>query len=84
MVVLLFHINAILEAKKVVGMSVVPIAFYSVWGAWNMVYYDSLDQDWSFYAGIGVFVVNTLHVCLMVYYRRYPGGRNSRPGKDKS
>ena len=74
-IALLFHIRAILKAKEVRGMSIVPIIFYSMWGAWNLVYYPSLGQTWSFVAGIGVFVVNTLHVALLGYYRAYPGGR---------
>lgn len=74
-IALSFHIRAILKAKRVVSVSIVPIVFYSCWGAWNLVYYPSLGQTWSFVAGVGVFAVNTAHVALMAYYRLYPGGR---------
>lgn len=82
--VLLLHINAILKAKRVVGVSIVPIVFYSCWGAWNLIYYPSLGQTWSFVAGVGVFAVNTAHVALMAYYRLYPGGRGPTCSAERS
>ena len=74
-----FHVQAIVRAKRVLGVSIVPIVFYQLWGGWNLFYYPALGQSLSFAAGVGVFAMNSVHVCLMLYYRVWPGGRSRRP-----
>jgi polyferredoxin len=41
-------------------------AFFAAWGAWNLVYYPSLGQWWSFVAGIALVTGNVAWVCLAV------------------
>ena len=81
-IALAFHIRAIRRAKQFVGASIVPIAFYAAWGAWNLVYYPSLGQTWSTVAGVGVFSMNLIHLVFIAYYRAYPGGRSLRGDAD--
>ena len=65
-----FHIHAIFRDRKVRGMSPVPIAFYAFWGAWNLIYYSSLGHDYSWAAGISVFILNSIHLASMIYFIR--------------
>ncbi len=80
------HINAAFEAgaaillslnvwqlyhdKKVSGVKVSPTVFLTVWGGWNLYYYPSLGQDWSFFAGIAVVTVNAVWVSLAIFFNR--------------
>jgi len=42
--------------------------FFSVWGIWNLIYYPSLNQPLSFYAGIVLVSGNIAWVVLAVKY----------------
>ena len=52
------------------GVSPIPFVFYTLWGYWNLVYYPSLGQYWSFYGGMGVVGVNTLYCYQLWHYRK--------------
>lgn len=43
--------------------------FFSVWGGWNLFYYPSLGQWFSFYAGIVLVSGNIAWVLLAVKYK---------------
>jgi len=60
------------DDKKVAGVSVAATAFFMMWGGWNVYYYPSLGQVFSFYCGIGVLLSNILYVGLLIYYSRHP------------
>ena len=80
------HINAIFEIsgsfflflnvlqlhhdKIVRGVHLAPIFFWTTWGLWNLYFYPSLDQWWSFYGGVGLVLVNIVWVSQMIYYKR--------------
>ena len=40
--------------KAVAGVSIVSIIFFTGWGVWNLFYYPTLNQWWSFYGGLVV------------------------------
>ncbi len=79
------HVNAVFEAggaallclnvrrlyrdKRLAGVSLVPTVWWNVWGVWNVVYYDALDQRASFVAGLAVLAANTVWVALALWYR---------------
>jgi hypothetical protein len=67
---LALNVRQILRDKTVQGVSVWPTAFYSAWGGWNLFYYPSLDQWFSFAGGIGVCVANLIWVALAIHYTR--------------
>jgi hypothetical protein len=56
------------KAGKVVGVSILTTTFFALWGAWNLVYYPSLDQVWSFRGGCVIMAANVLWIWLMSYY----------------
>lgn len=56
--------------KKVKGISILMIMFFTIWGFWNLYYYPSLNQFWSLIGGISVVSANTLYVILLIYYRK--------------
>lgn len=56
--------------KEVRGISWVHAAFFWVWGAWNIYYYPSLDQWYSFIGGIGIFIANTVWMAQLLYWSR--------------
>lgn len=67
---LTLNVTRLLKDKKVTGASIVPTAWFSIWGAWNLYYYGAIQQPLSRSAGFLVFLVNTVWVILAVYYSR--------------
>jgi len=69
----LFVLNncrVVLKHKFVSGVSVVSCAFFMLWGLWNVYYYPTLGQVYSFYCGVAVLVSNIIYVGLLIYYTR--------------
>lgn len=66
----IINIVKILKHKEVKGVSWIPAAFFTLWGAWNIYYYPSLNQMFSFLGGIFIFAVNFSWICLVFYYRK--------------
>jgi len=60
----------VIKDKAVKGVSVSTIAFFTLWGAWNIIYYPYLGQTFSFLCGVFVFQANILYVILLAYYKR--------------
>ena len=58
------------QHKEVKGVSAIPITFYAAWGYWNLFYYPSLNQWFSFFAGFIVVSANTTWVIMALYYKR--------------
>ena len=44
---ILLSIIRLWRDKKVRGVSVVHVAFFWLWGVWNVYFYPSLGQAWS-------------------------------------
>ena len=72
-VLLCMNIVRILKDKKVSGVSLVPVSFFTLWGCWNLFYYPHLNQWASFMGGILVVLANTTWVLLAIYYKRRAG-----------
>jgi len=68
-VLLWLNVRRLLRDKCLRGVSLVPVLWYTSWGAWNLVYYYGLGQLYSWAAGIGVFLANAVWVGLALYYR---------------
>lgn len=66
---ILNHCWVAYKDKAVAGVSIVSVIFFSLWGYWNLYYYPSLDQMWSFYGGVFIVITNTLWVFLLLKYR---------------
>ena len=67
---LLINIYKLLQDKKIQGVSVWPVIFFTSWGMWNLYYYPSLNQWWSFVGGLSTVIVNGLWIVLAIYYSR--------------
>jgi hypothetical protein len=63
------HCRRLYIDKQVKGVSLVSTAFFFLWGLWNVFYYPSLNQRWSFAGGIIVVSANFLWIALMLHYR---------------
>lgn len=55
--------------QQVRGVSPVYTAFFLSWGYWNLYFYPSLDQWWSFVGGLNIVAANTTWLALMWRYR---------------
>lgn len=56
--------------KEVRGVAIGPTAFFFAWGCWNLYYYPTLGQVWSFVGGACLTLANLVWVSQMIYYRR--------------
>ena len=65
---ILLNCKKLLKDKKVKGISIIAVAFFASWGVWNLYYYPVLNQWCSFVGGIGIVVMNTIWICMMLYY----------------
>lgn len=63
------HCRAVVKDKAVAGVSIVSTIFFNFWGLWNLYYYPSLGQMWSFAGGLLIVVANFAWVCLLFRYR---------------
>ena len=64
----LLNVRAILRDKKLQGVHWSPYAFFTSWGIWNLWYYPSLDQWFSFVGGAAIVIVNGTWLALALYY----------------
>ena len=69
-VFILNHCRVLFHDKSVKGVSIISTIFFSSWGFWNLYYYPSLDQWWSFFGGILIVTSNVLWIGLMIYYKQ--------------
>lgn len=76
--VILNNCRKIYNDKQVKGVSILSPSFFLMWSLWNMYYYPALGLRFSFLCAIGAVVGNALWLVLMLYYTRFPGGRNEK------
>lgn len=62
------NVRKLHKDKQVKGVDWRSVFFFWSWGAWNMYYYPSLEQSFSFYAGAMLFGFNTVWLIQMWYY----------------
>lgn len=65
------------QEKQLKGVYWPTWLFFSVWGCWNLFYYPSLDQQFSFYAGILLVTGNIAWVMLAVKYNYFNKAKTS-------
>ncbi len=64
------NVRRLLKDKQLKGVSWLPTLFFTSWGIWNLHYYPSLDQWFSFLGGCAIVSVNTIWLFLLFYYRQ--------------
>ena len=67
-VLTIINIVKLIKDKKIKGISWIPTAYFSIWGAWNMYYLLSLNQTYSFWGGLIIFSANAIWLGLLIYY----------------
>lgn len=63
------NVRKLLRDKSVKGVYWPTQVFFALWGWWNLYYYPSLDQWFSFLGGVFLVVGNTTWVVLALKYR---------------
>ena len=66
--VIFLNIRKTYHDKSIRGIDWRYLAFYIGWGVWNMFYYPSLGQWWSFYAGLMIIWLDCVWLAQMWYY----------------
>jgi hypothetical protein len=54
--------------KMVRGVDWKYLAYYMTWTGWNLLYYPSFDQWYSFSATCSMLLVNSIWMTQMIYY----------------
>lgn len=67
---ILLHVRRVWIDKMVRGVSWVAVAFFTLWGFWNLYYYTAIDQPWSFAATIAMVAANAAYVASLIYWSR--------------
>lgn len=62
------NIKRIIRDKKLDGVSWIPTTFFTLWGLWNLEYYPSLHQTFSFIGGLGIVLSNFVWLYFVWYY----------------
>lgn len=65
-----FNVLRAYKDKVFRGVSILPVAFFSSWGYWNLYYYPHLNQWFSFIGGCCLVAMNTAWLWQMIYYKR--------------
>lgn len=65
---ILQDVRKLLEHKTVKGVFWPGRAYFMTWGMWNLYYYPSFNQWWSFTGGLVIVAANTVWVALACYY----------------
>jgi hypothetical protein len=63
------HVRRLRRDREVRGVYWPSVAFFTAWGAWNLFYYPSLGQWFSFTGGFAIATMNTWWVYLLLKYR---------------
>lgn len=69
----LFALNncrVLAKHKRVHGISIGSTAFFASWSFWNLYYYPSLGQWWSFMGGLVIVIANVTWVSMALYFQR--------------
>ena len=61
-------VRKLYQDKKVRGVSWPHVAFFSSWGFWNIWFYASLNQWFSWVGGLSLVLMNTFWLGQIVYY----------------
>jgi hypothetical protein len=64
------NVYQIYKEKRTMGVYIPTWMFFTSWGIWNLYYYPSLDQMFSFFGGISLVLANLVWVVLAVIYKR--------------
>lgn len=64
------NVRRLLQDRGYAGVYVPAIAFFALWGIWNLFYYPHLQQWVSFAGGLSIVTANLVWVGLMLHFGR--------------
>lgn len=67
---LLLNIRQLYRDKELNGVHWLPTLFFSTWGIWNLYYYPSLGQWYSFAGGLAIVCINTFWLGQIAWYAK--------------
>jgi hypothetical protein len=70
-IVLWMNVRQLYKDRVLKGVHIGPIALWFVWGLWNLIYYPSIHQWYSFFAGVNVAAANGVWLYLLIKYEAY-------------
>lgn len=65
-----YDVRVVYLHKQIRGVWWPARSFFMFWGLWNILYYPSLDQWWSFWAGVALVSANLAWCILAWGYRK--------------
>ncbi len=68
----LLNVRALLRDRHIAGVHWAPTVFFTTWGAWNVVYYPTLDQWFSTAGGALLLLANIWWIALVWHFSRQP------------
>ena len=69
------NVIKLVKDKQVRGVYWHVTAFFATWSLWNLYYYPSLNQWWSFAGGLAIATGNAAWTALAIYYSRSNHGQ---------
>jgi len=60
----------LLKDKKVMGSSIYSMLFITTWCYYNLYFYPSIGQTYSFYGAVIMVIANSLWSILAIYYSK--------------
>lgn len=67
-VFIVLNIARLMKDRRLNGVHWLSTTYFTSWGFWNLFYYPSLDQWWSFAGGAILVTMNTGWLLLVAYY----------------
>lgn len=64
------NVITLYKDKTIKGIYYPTVIFFFLWGVWNLWYYPSLDQWWSFAGGVWLATANLMWILLFIYYKQ--------------
>lgn len=64
-----WNVRTLWRDRLVKGVDWRVTAFFQSWGAWNLYYYPSLNQPFSFFGGLVIFAANSAWLALAWRFR---------------
>jgi hypothetical protein len=65
-----FNIVEITIDKQVKGISFCACIYFLIWAYWNIYYYFSIGQTYSFWGAVFLAMPNTIWILLVMKYKR--------------
>jgi len=63
------------QAKRFMGGHLGTALYFLLWGVFNVFFYPSLHQEWSFWAAIALMTINGVWFVMAVHYNYFAAGR---------